>query len=698
MKDIVLLIKQRKEFYLTVLVLTLLLSIAGAFYNLTVETKALGFETGLDMVTEAQLERMLTERADVFRDGLNSEALMRGFLNNYNYMGYVGTVLVIIVTVIFSYFNMSDKGTREFMETLPVKRVALELYNYIATIGIFLFNVIVVTIIHLIYFSHINGKILTLAEKFPDILGAMVPGNLVTVNNISLLYQLGMMTLFLYALITVLFLFTTVFKKWAVGLPIGLIFWSSMNEFLYDLRYWYEKDWEISDSFRMKVSVFNVNAYFGNYQWNGGICTNSYTSYAAVVLSVMIVLMIGCMIAHAYFRELSKGKIFYISFLNIILLVFGGFFFFVWAEDWFLTPTAIIITIAAELGMLYFLYHKKGKVYKLAVKEKKKIWNPIVAQGIKSYLIATGIIILITQVIDITSNLDYLRHYFYDAMIWFDYDTWYLEYFKSAYRYQYAMFILLGFIVFKCIQFSMERTKASREFYETLPVSRIKIYCTKVLMDLSVIVVPLLVFTCTAVGYLIYYNKLMNHFRPELDIMTLVGDQFLLAVTVLCIAICLMGAMYLIDAVTVSGSVKNVYCGVAALFIFVVTIMVLESNCYNFLYDFVGLLYGDVNPVIAMIYLFIGIMLLVAAGYLFIRRDGAKEIFYYAPVKYVFAAMLSFCYLMFVLAGVVAEQSIIQYFLAVLGTILIFALTLYYCTPGHVAKLQKKVASKRVHK
>lgn len=696
MKDMVLLIKQRKEFYLTVLVLTLLLTIIGAFYNLSVETKALGFENGLDMVTETQLERMLTERTDVFRDGLNSEALMRGFQKNYTYMGYVGVVLVIIVTMIFSYFNMSDKGTREFMETLPVKRFALELHNYIATIGIFLSNVIIVTIIHLIYFSHINGKILALAEKFPNILGAMIPANLVTVNNISLLYQLGMMTLYLFAFITLLFLFTSIFKKWAVGLSIGILFWFSMSECLYSLRYWYEKDWDISDSFRMKVSVFDINLYFNNYRWDGSICTNSYTAYVVVALSVMIVLMIGCMIAHAYFRELSKGKIFYISFLNIVLLVCGGFHFFVWAEDWFLLPTAIIMTIAAELGLIYYLYHKKEKVHKLTVKEKKKVWNPIVEQNAKSYLIATAVIILITEAVDISSNLDSLRYYFYDAVIWFDYDTWYLEYFKSAYRYQYAIIILAGFIVFKCIQFSMERTKASREFYETLPVSRMRTYCTKVLMDLSVITVPLLVFTGTAAGYLIYYNKRMSYFRPELDIMTLVGEQFILLCVVLCIAVCLMGVMYLIDAVTVSGGMKDVYCGVATVFIFMITVIVLENSHFYFLYDFVSVIYGNVNPVMALIYLFIGILLLTAAGYLYIRRDKAKEIFYYATAKYVFATMLSFVYLIFALTGAVGEQSIISYFLAVLGTVLIFVLSIYYCTPGQITKLRKKFGKKKV--
>ena len=68
MKDIVLLIRQRKEFYLTVLVITLLLTIVGAFYNISVEGKKIA-ELNVDLVTEERLETMVTEQGTIFAAG-----------------------------------------------------------------------------------------------------------------------------------------------------------------------------------------------------------------------------------------------------------------------------------------------------------------------------------------------------------------------------------------------------------------------------------------------------------------------------------------------------------------------------------------------------------------------------------------------------------------------------------------------------
>lgn len=700
MKDIILLIKQRKAFFMTVLVLTLFLTFGGAVYNLSVETKALGINLDFELATAEQVEIALEEHLGAFQNGLNSEGLMRGFLNNYTYMGYVGVNFVILVVMIFSYFNMSDVRTREFLETLPVKRVALELYHYVALIGIFLLNVIVTTLIHLVCFSNYNHKILSLAERFPQLLGHVVPDNLVLVNNLSLLYQIGMMTLFLFAMLTFLFVFTTIFKKWAVGLPIGFVLWQSMSDFMYDVRRIDNgNDWrDIPDSFRMKAAVFEPKAYFDRYDWNGEICTNPFTSYVATALCIMILLMIGLLIAHAYFRELSKGKVFYINFLNIALLVLGGFRLFVWAKDWFLLPTAIIITLVAEIVTAYFLYHKKNRTFKLAVKENKKVFNPVLALGVKSYLIATGIITLIVQTIDVVENLEGLRDSFMETFIWVGYEPWYLEYFEMGYRFQYAIFIIAGFAVFKCIQFAMERTKASREFYETLPVSRMKVYCSKILMDLGVVIIPLLVFTLTSVGYLMYFNRLMGNITPGFDVMSLVGDQFLLVGIMLCIAISVMGVMYLIDAVTVSGGLKNIYCGVVLVFGLIASVLILEEFPFTIFYDFVALIWGYTQTPVAVIYLIIGAALLVLAGYLYIKRDKAKEIFYYKPAKYVFAILLSLSYLFVVLLCASLEQSVIQYFLAIIGTVLIFFLTIYYCSPEHMTELQKKFGKKKTVK
>ena len=81
MKDIITLIRNRKEFYLTVLVLTLLLTIVGAFYNLSVGND--GLEDRLNITSEEQMANVLAENTAFYTTGMSSEGLMNGFMNNW---------------------------------------------------------------------------------------------------------------------------------------------------------------------------------------------------------------------------------------------------------------------------------------------------------------------------------------------------------------------------------------------------------------------------------------------------------------------------------------------------------------------------------------------------------------------------------------------------------------------------------------
>ena len=64
MKDIITLIRQRKDFYLTVLVLTLLLTIVGAFYNLSVGNEDLNVKLNID--SGEQMLNILTENTNFY--------------------------------------------------------------------------------------------------------------------------------------------------------------------------------------------------------------------------------------------------------------------------------------------------------------------------------------------------------------------------------------------------------------------------------------------------------------------------------------------------------------------------------------------------------------------------------------------------------------------------------------------------------
>ena len=705
MKDIMILIRNRKEFYLTVLVLTLLLTIVGAFYNLSVGND--GLEDRLNITSEEQMANVLAENTAFYTNGMSSEGLMNGFMNNWTYMGFVGLNFVILVVMIFSYFNMSDKGTKEFLETLPVKRVALELYNYVALMGILVLNIVVTAVIHLLYMGNVNRQIVDLAERFPQVLGNVVPANLLAVSATSLLYQFGMLALFLLTMTTFWFVCSALFKKWALGLTVGVLLWYAIKDCVYGVReiiHGLESNLEINELYRRIAAPFDANMYFSKFVWDGAKCSNPITAYVAIVLIVMLLASLGIMIAHAYARKLPGGKLFYVNALNVVFLLIGGIWLYFsstgyWGWGGSGPVKAAFITIIGEVIAIFLLYHKKEKTYKLAVKEKKTVKNPVFAQGIKSYSIATGIITIIVECIDIETNLEMLQHAVSEWIQYTEDAVWILNEFRMEWRYQFAMFIIAGFIIFKCIQFAMENTKASREFYETLPMSRARLYCTKFLMDLGVIIIPLTVFTAVSIRYLLRFRNVLTLYYdiPTTDFNACIGEQFLLMGIILCIAIFFMGVMYLIDAVTVNGGMKNIFCGVVALFAFMASVMVLEFRIPVF-ENFAAMFTGELNPIVAMGYLGLGIVLLIFAGRLYIQRDKAKEIFYYMWAKYVFAIFLSLSYLIFVLSGAILEQSVIQYLLAAMGTVLIFFLIVYYCTPGKIAELRKRFAKTNAKK
>ncbi len=701
MKDIMTLIGHRKEFYLTVLVLTLLLTAIGAFYNLSVGND--GLAERLNIATEEQMAGALAQDAGFYTNGMSSEGLMNGFMNNWTYMGFVGLVFVILVVMIFSYFNMSDKATKEFMETLPVKRVALELYNYVALMGILVLNIIVATVIHLLYIGNVNRQIADLAERFPQLLGGIVPADLVAVSASSLLYQFGMLALFLLTMTTFWFVCSALFKKWAVGLTIGVLLWYFIKEWVYGVRaiiHGLESNVEINELYRRIAAPFDADMYFSKFVWDGAQCSNPITTYVAIVLIVILLVSVGIMIAHAYARKLPGGKLFYVNTLNVVFLLIGGIWLYFgsagyWGWGGSGPIKAAFITVIGEVIAIFLVYHKKEKTYKLAVKEKRTVKNPVLAQGLKSYLIATGIITLVTEAIDIEMNLEWIQFAVSEWIQYNDDARWILNEFSMYWRYQFAMFIIAGFIIFKCIQFVMENTKASREFYETLPMSRARLYCTNLLMDLGVILIPLTVFTAVSIRYLLRFRNVLTLYYdvPVSDFNACIGEQFLLMGTMLCVAIFFVGVMYLIDAVTVNGGMKNIFFGVAALFGIIASVLILEFQI-PLLQDFVAVLDGVLNPVVAMVYLVLGILLLVWAGNRYIHRDQAKEIFYYKWAKYVFATLLSLCYLFFVLGSAMMEHSTIQYLLAVVGTALIFFVIVYYCTPGKMAELRKRFMKK----
>lgn len=653
MKDILILVRQRKDLYLTALVFTLLLTVTGALYNLKLTTSV--------------------------------EALVENFVCFGTYMNMTGVWLLILAIVALSHFQMNDRETKTFLETLPVKRVALELYRYAAVMGLLLINGIVAILISLIGVSRMHQSMT------------------------SLLYQFGMILLFLAVKTTVLFVGISLFKNWVVGGIVSVCAFDLMDKII---LYIGEESMgvHLPESLFKMMAVFEPRLYFERTLWEKGNCSNPYTGYVFIVLTGMLLALIAILLIHANIRELSGGRIFYVNTLNFVLLLAGGFTVFILAGEWLGIYPAVLLTVAAEVVAIYFFYHKKARVNKLAPIKRKRIKNPILAQSMRTYMIYALLIGCIVEYSYVFLIMEPCRQAHEEmirsgAYVYWDSPVWILDTFDfySIYSiYGFLLFCIVEFILFQFFLFAGEGRHSVREFYATLPVKRMKAFYTRLYMDLTVFVIPFCCIIFTSIGYLLYYNqslKAVGYTTFHTEICGLIGEQVLLIWSVLCIAIFIMGILKLIDAVTVGGKLKILFSSVTAIFLILFSVLVTEEVRSGLLYDVVGFLLGYIEKMaISFLYLLLGIVMLIAAGRLYRKREMAKEFFYYKPAKYVLAGLISLSYFLFVFLGAMIEDSILQILLAVLGSILLFCVTVYYCTPQVSRRIEENLNKRRAER
>lgn len=123
MKDFIRLIGQRKGFYLTMLILSLLITIIGTNFHINIS----------------------------FKDGRNLVANLNNFVNQYSIVGFGFLTVLVFLLVFLNKFQMNDQKTKEFLETLPVKRITLELFDYVALSTMLILDGVVSMLLYMQY-------------------------------------------------------------------------------------------------------------------------------------------------------------------------------------------------------------------------------------------------------------------------------------------------------------------------------------------------------------------------------------------------------------------------------------------------------------------------------------------------------------------------------------------------------------------
>ena len=576
MKDIMLLLKQRKGLYLSVLGITGVASVLGAAF----------------------MQKEGTTLGDTYA---------------------VVSILMFWVMAMVA-FAVTPKSEKEFFESLPVKKMAVELYPYVAFLAI----------------------------GFVDILLAVITSGIVGGTNAGIAGlapgEFICLCVALLASGTLTCLCIGIFKEpvWGVFASIGL--------------------W------------FAVAAAVGFFE--EGVVAISVTT-GTVILAAAVVGMVLLMVLHAYYRELSGGKLGYFRITDVVAMLVVTFMMFNLIDLVFQSKIfALLVTIAADVAMFYEVFYKKNTLKKVEIKayaQKKNPWLFFHLPLWEGIMLAMLLLVLGVGVRD-HIELNQMLKEIVDIVGAEEVPALWNEFEEGL----FLDFVLPVFIIgllsaYGLIRYIREYKKETREFLERLPVSRKKRYTTMVTMDLLMVTVPIF---CSIIIYIgCYYSYQKMYDMVLLDFMK---EDIIRSLAVLCYAVAVMGILYLVDAVTV-GELK-----VFNYSIVILTITILMSIVKGVF----KIQLATSALMMAIPALIIGILLIVWSGHLYVRREHSCNYFYYKPAMHMFAILYAAAFAFFV---IMLTQHVFWYVVAATGAIVIYWAGVKACLQPKGSNGEKKV-------
>ena len=661
MKDLLLLLKERKDYLLVFLFTTVTITLCGTFHILS----SYGNHALLEQTPTAQ-EILLTleQTPEIFTRGIAGGELLQCFRENHAVFCHNTAFLMVIAVLVLLFYGFQQKQTREFLETLPVKRSALELYGYVAAAALLILNFFVGGVTGLLTLTRRNYAIASLAKEFPELLESIIPENLVFQGNLAFLSQLLLAFLSLFAAMTFLYLCSCLFKNRYFGILVGTLIYISLPSFWYSF-----------------CNLFLAE----NRELKKTILTLFRQSPAFMIL--LLFLLIGGILLQIQTREMAKGIFMFSRPLEILFLLGAGAYCLVILTDLFDVFIGLGTVITFELLAFYFLYHKKKESGMLVAPKKIGSKLPLLKSALASHLIAGGILSAIVIYTSISLTNTVVREFFsFWNLFYTAADNPFLDFLGTPYLlYPDFNIILVGLFIFKGIKFLAEQKKSTREFLETLPATRGQVYFSKILLDLVVVLIALFAYMLVNFGYRIYFNNIVGN-----PLLYRFDDIIPAVMPTLYSAFFVIGICNLIDAFVVSGGLKAIHSIVTVVFLSFIVLLPLDFlpreyywMAEDFLYS--GLPFGIVS-------FFLGLLFILIACLVYCKRDTSKQGFYYAFGKHMFALQLTFIYATFTVFTLITspDAKVTSLFPGVAGCILIYGITLYFCSPGWAARAMKK--------
>lgn len=334
MKGFIKMTKETWRFYLVALTAVLFLMLCDSVYICSDDNVAYGGRIFNYHMEEDSVEEFTKKNAGALYSGKDISAVILDKVHNYEILGFVPTVVIVMIILLTKQFIYMDGRTREFQTILPVKQAARVLHDYLFVFGILLLGEMLQGGIFLAYQTNYNTKLIETAQMF-SVTG--VDETAVSRINETMLVYMGFYFLFLAVAYTWIYLWMTVTKNPIAGGVISVFLWLAgcyaVDNFLWSVSFsteceaymrgeYYWND-QIQDFMIWVESMLSPAEFFGTDEL---IKTEYSLVQTAGVMTGFLLIMLALILLAGAKRELTNGKLFYFPVLDypFSLIVGGG--------------------------------------------------------------------------------------------------------------------------------------------------------------------------------------------------------------------------------------------------------------------------------------------------------------------------------------------------------------------------------------
>lgn len=360
------------KFYLTALLLLLLLTGADSFYvcfedNSQYEGRL--FAYGME---NESADTFLEKNSDLLESGKCLFEIYNDKVINFQIFGYYPMILVLLLIMLCRQYAYMDRSLAEFQRTVPVKQWVQVFHEYFSIMGILVLSALLQLVIFIAYQTSYNREMLHAAKTFSLTAGS---AELVSKANGELFHYWGVYFMYIAAAFTWMYFGTFLAKHPVAGVAGSLVVYACLR---YGIEFWtyWLFDFPMGGIMYSIMDIFNPDHkdYFishgydtvleglvspqNTFSFLGGFYSDA-EEVLPVIVCLMLAMILGMILIMGLLsgkRDLSKGKFLYFPWMDYVFsVVFGFFVFFILNEYVMLDNEYVQILIAFISGVVLFL-------------------------------------------------------------------------------------------------------------------------------------------------------------------------------------------------------------------------------------------------------------------------------------------------------------------------------------------------------